>query len=64
MGKFLSGLLAQILDSLNLLDYRELNYIALSSVSIAFMLSIFLPPVKTSIYFHKEDNENKVVQCT
>ena len=52
-GKFLTGALAQLLTSLDLCDYRELNYISLACVSMAFVLSWFLPPVKTSVYFHK-----------
>ena len=35
MGKFLSGTLAQLLTSLKLCDYRELNYISLACVSAA-----------------------------
>ena len=53
LGKFVTGSLSQLLNSLELCDYRELNYISLTSVSIAFLLSWFLPNVKTSVYFHK-----------
>lgn len=55
-GKFLTGALSQLLTSLELCDYRELNYISLASVGVAFLLSGFLPTVKTSVYFHKDDN--------
>eukprot|EP00095_Tigriopus_kingsejongensis_P003036 maker-scaffold1070_size64748-snap-gene-0.13 protein:Tk03036 transcript:maker-scaffold1070_size64748-snap-gene-0.13-mRNA-1 annotation:"hypothetical protein DAPPUDRAFT_59074" len=54
MGKFVSGLLSQLLDSLDVLDYRDLNYISLAGVGTAFILSLLLPWVKTSIYFHQE----------
>lgn len=55
MGKFASGLLSQLLDTFDVVDYRELNYISLSGVGTAFILSIFLPSIKTSIYFHHKD---------
>ena len=58
-GKFLTGVLAQLLTSLNLCDYKELNYISLACVSMAFVLSWFLPPVKTSVYFHKGEERGE-----
>ena len=36
------------------MDYGQLNYISFASVSIAFAISIFLPKVSDSIYFHRE----------
>ena len=57
-GKFMSGLLSQLLSSLGLLDYSQLNYVSFACVALAFLISVFLPRVTTSIYFHtKEDNE-------
>ena len=53
IGKFLTGALAQLLTSLELCDYKVLNYISLACVSIALALSFFLPKLKTSVYFHK-----------
>ena len=53
IGKFLTGALAQLLTSLELCDYKALNYISLACVSIALALSFFLPKLKTSVYFHK-----------
>ena len=58
LGRFVTGSLSQFLNSLELCDYRELNYISLTSVSIAFILSWFLPNVKNSVYFHT----NKVIE--
>jgi thiamine transporter 2/3 len=58
LGKFITGSLSQILDSFDLMDYRELNYISLSSVSFAFIISFFLPAVKNSVYFYKKSKEN------
>ena len=58
LGRFVTGSLSQFLNSFELCDYRELNYISLTSVSIAFILSWFLPNVKNSVYFHT----NKVIE--
>eukprot|EP00094_Tigriopus_californicus_P013880 TCALIF_13435-PA protein Name:"Similar to SLC19A2 Thiamine transporter 1 (Homo sapiens)" AED:0.06 eAED:0.08 QI:5/0/0/1/0.33/0.5/4/0/369 len=62
MGKFVSGLLSQLLDTFDVVDYRELNYISLGGVSTAFILCIFLPSIKTSIYFHHKDPDNDTLQ--
>ena len=57
-GRFTSGLLAQALTSFNVLSLKQLNYVSLVSVCIAFVFSLFLPKVKTSLYFHKSsDNQ-------
>lgn len=40
-----------------LLDYRQLNIIALGSVSIAALVSLSLPKANKSIYFHSSQNE-------
>ncbi len=62
-GRFLSGLLGQILDSTDAMSYRDLNYVSLGSVSFALLLSLFLPRVKTSIYFHRgvEDDDTEAI---
>ena len=54
LGRFTSGLLSQLLSSLDVLDYRQLNFVSLGSVSLAFFFSLLLPPVKTSIYFYRQ----------
>ncbi|OXA56799.1 Thiamine transporter 2 [Folsomia candida] len=53
-GRFLGGVVAQLLVSFDLMNYHELNYISLSCVSIAVIFSLLLPSVNTSIYFHRE----------
>lgn len=53
VGRFLSGFLSQILVSTNTMDYRQLNIISLTSVSISFVVAILLPASPSSIYFHK-----------
>ncbi|XP_060529418.1 thiamine transporter 1-like [Cylas formicarius] len=52
LGRALSGIMAQLLISFELMDYRELNYITLSAMIGATFWSLFLPPAGESIYFH------------
>ena len=57
IGSFLSGFLSQLLaDSrlLDVLDYHQLNFISLGSVSVAFLFGLLLPPVSSSIYFDRQ----------
>jgi len=58
LGRFLSGVLAQLLISFDLLDYRGLNYISLAMVSAATLSSFLLPSVKSTIYFHRNQTED------
>jgi len=60
LGRFLSGVLAQLLISFEILDYRGLNFVSLAMVSIASLFSFFLPGVKDTIYFHRGGNEDLV----
>ncbi|XP_077296295.1 thiamine transporter 1-like [Arctopsyche grandis] len=53
-GRFISGASAQLLVSFDVLDYRELNYITFTTQILATIWALFLPPVKKSIYFHRE----------
>ncbi len=53
-GKFLAGLLGQLLVEFKAMDYHQLNYLSLGSVSIALVFSLMLPRVKQSIYFHRD----------
>ncbi|XP_068239542.1 thiamine transporter 1-like [Palaemon carinicauda] len=52
-GKFTAAVAAQVLTSTELVNYHDLNYISLASVSIALIIACTLPPVQTSIYFHR-----------
>lgn len=69
-GRFSSGLCSQLLSSLDILDYGQLNYVSLVSVSTAFFICLFLPKVTTSIYFHggqnhrDEEGEDEANQST
>ncbi|XP_033110338.1 thiamine transporter 2-like [Anneissia japonica] len=58
IGRFFAGVLGQLLLSLNLLEYFGLNVISMVSVSIAFLISLSLPLVKTSVYFHTDEDLN------
>ena len=55
-GRFACGILSQLLISYHILDYGQLNYISLVNISIAFIVSLFLPRVDKSIYFHGRHN--------
>lgn len=54
LGRFLSGLLGQLLVWSHLMDFRQLNYISLISVSVATAVSFFLPWVSSTVYFHRD----------
>ena len=56
-GRFLSGVLSQLLIGLNLTGVLELNYISLAMVTVATILSFLLPPVTNTLYFHTENAE-------
>lgn len=53
-GKAISGFLAQILISFNIVDYKGLHYITLTAVILATISGIFLPSVGQTVYFHKK----------
>ncbi|XP_023017748.2 thiamine transporter 2-like [Leptinotarsa decemlineata] len=65
-GRAISGVVAQLLISLSLMDYRELNYITLAALIVATVWSVFLPSVKKSIYFHQDgaDEQSFVSKIT
>ncbi|XP_023218399.1 thiamine transporter 1-like [Centruroides sculpturatus] len=53
VGRFFTGVSSQILISTSLMNYRQLNYISLVSVTISFIIAVCLPSAPSSIYFHK-----------
>jgi thiamine transporter 2/3 len=53
-GRAFSGILAQLLISLDAADYRDLNYITFSAMLAATLWALFLPSVQKTIYFHRE----------
>lgn len=54
-GRFLGGVVAQLLVSFDIMDFHQLNYISLTCVSVAVIFSFFLPSVQQSIYFHRAE---------
>jgi len=59
-GRLLGGASGQILISYDILDYLGLHYVSLGCVSIAFLLSFFLPKVKESIYFYRREEGSDI----
>jgi thiamine transporter 2/3 len=57
IGNFIAAVVSQILVSSDLMNYKQLNYLTLGSVSLAFVVACFLPNVKQSVYFHRRDND-------
>ncbi|KAK3870342.1 hypothetical protein Pcinc_024420 [Petrolisthes cinctipes] len=53
-GRFMAGVLAQVLTTTKLMDYHTLNYISLANVSVSLFIACLLPPVPFSIYFHRQ----------
>ncbi|XP_002736901.1 thiamine transporter 2-like [Saccoglossus kowalevskii] len=54
-GDFTAGVLGQILVSSHITTtYFLLNVISFVSLCVAFVISIFLPPTKKSVYFHRD----------
>jgi thiamine transporter 2/3 len=54
IGKFFAGTCGQFLISYKLANFHQLNYVSLTCVSSALVLSLFLPTVKQSIYFNRK----------
>ncbi|XP_067207469.1 thiamine transporter 1-like isoform X2 [Linepithema humile] len=55
-GHSVSGIVAQLTASFELLNYYQLNYLTVLAITVATIWSLFLPPVDRSIYFHHVDN--------
>ena len=43
----------QVLTTFGALDYRQLNFISLGSVSAATAVAFALPPIERTVYFHR-----------
>ncbi|EFN84207.1 thiamine transporter 2 [Harpegnathos saltator] len=62
-GRSMSGVVAQLTASFNILDYHQLNYVTIAAFSTATIWALFLPSVGQSIYFHRAstcDEENSI----
>lgn len=58
-GKFLGGVLAQVLISTESLNYRGLHYISFGSQIVSLLIALALPAVQESIYFYKTNNDTE-----
>ncbi|KAH8311297.1 hypothetical protein KR044_005451 [Drosophila immigrans] len=56
VGKLVAGLSAQLLISLNWMNYNQLLYISAGSQVLALLWAFGLPKVKKSVYFHHKPN--------
>lgn len=54
-GKFLGGVLAQVLISTETMDYKELHYFSFGSQIVSLVIAFALPPVQQSIYFYNSE---------
>lgn len=52
-GRFFAAVLAQILVYSDAMDYKELNYLSVAAQLSATVWALFLPSVKTSMYFNR-----------
>ncbi|KAL0269206.1 UNVERIFIED_CONTAM: hypothetical protein PYX00_007013 [Menopon gallinae] len=53
LGKASAGLSSQLLVEFHVLDYLQLNYITVCALAMTTLVSILLPSVPQSIYFHR-----------
>ncbi|GAB1864141.1 Thiamine transporter 2 [Camponotus japonicus] len=62
-GRSMSAIVAQLTTSFSLLNYHQLNYLTISANIFATIWAFFLPPVKQSMYFHRnsisDDEQSK-----
>ena len=59
LGIFTSSVVGQLCVTYDWLDYRQLNILSLVSVSLATLVSLLLPNVDSSIYFHTNKHSQK-----
>lgn len=62
IGKLLASTSAQLLIYYKVMDYKSLNYITLTTQTVAMLWAFVLPGVKNSIYFHREEYEEEVAK--
>ncbi|XP_017855201.2 LOW QUALITY PROTEIN: thiamine transporter 2 [Drosophila busckii] len=63
-GKFLGGVLAQVLVSTNSMDFFELHYISFATQIISLPISLLLPKVSRSLYFYAVDKDEEVAAAS
>lgn len=62
VGRMISGVVGQILISLNVTNYLALNYISLGSVSIACCVSLLLPKASGNVFVRNAESEENQEQ--
>lgn len=60
VGNCGAAILSQLLVSSKLMNYHQLNYLTLGSVSISLFISFILPGVGKSIYFYRNINQEEI----
>ncbi|CAG5097559.1 Similar to Slc19a2: Thiamine transporter 1 (Mus musculus) [Cotesia congregata] len=55
LGRFITGVIAQIIIIYGWLDYHQLNYLTVIGQVLATIWSLFLPSVGQSVYFHRKE---------
>ncbi|KAH8374643.1 thiamine transporter 1 [Drosophila serrata] len=63
-GKLVSGITSQLMLYLDLMNYKQLNYITLGTQIIAMLWAFGLPKVHKSLYFHREKINTDIDQQT
>ncbi|KAH8248272.1 hypothetical protein KR038_009877 [Drosophila bunnanda] len=63
-GKLVSGITSQLMLYLDLMNYKQLNYITLGTQIIAMLWAFGLPKVHKSLYFHREQISTDIDQQT
>ncbi|XP_034472796.1 thiamine transporter 1 [Drosophila innubila] len=65
-GKFLGGVLAQLLVSSDAMGFRELHYISLATQLISLPIALMLPSVPRSFYFYavKSQKDSTAITTT
>ncbi|XP_049540757.1 folate transporter 1-like [Anopheles darlingi] len=62
LGRFLSGVVSQVLISTGAMNVRDLNYITFGAQTFSLLWSFVLPPVKTSVYFYSSARDDAADQ--
>ncbi|XP_055382541.1 folate transporter 1-like [Condylostylus longicornis] len=56
VGKLVSSISSQILLYFQLMNYTGLNYITVAAQAASTIWALFLPNVKTTVYFHRKES--------
>lgn len=57
-GRFVAGAMGQALVTTEAMDYRQLNFITFGAQICSTVWALFLPNVKSSLYFHRNANHS------